>query len=400
MATDEKTVCVTGGGFSNKGAEAMLLTVVQALRDRLPTVRICIPVSNKIAQQKANDNGLIPVGSTNPSPISRTAAKVRRLCMYYRSHAFIDVGGYAFGDPFGEKTVLARVSDFRHCVRFKRPLFFMPQAWGPFSCAVIAEATRHAIEMATVSYVRDRVSAQAVEMLVGKDNPKVRFAYDIAWLFQGEDLFVGRRLIETSGLARNGHPITIGLTPNVRVYERSEGVETDNVYIRFLSEMIEHLCLNHHARVILIGHDLRENSRQNDDRNLCEYIRSLLRPGLPVGNINTVLTAAEIKSVIGNCDFIIASRYHALIAALSQKIPVAAIGWAHKYQELLNDVGLSLNMLSLPKQGVCTFRTLDEMIERRQSDAAIIAQKILPFQQSARESLTYVINRVQDVLEG
>ena len=34
------------------------------------------------------------------------------------------------------------------------------------------------------------------------------------------------------------------------------------------------------------------------------------------------------------------SRFHALVAALSQGIPVAALGWSHKYAELLGEFGL------------------------------------------------------------
>ena len=42
------------------------------------------------------------------------------------------------------------------------------------------------------------------------------------------------------------------------------------------------------------------------------------------------------KTKINNYDLIISSRYHGLVAAISQGIPVISIGWSHKYDELMS----------------------------------------------------------------
>lgn len=44
--------------------------------------------------------------------------------------------------------------------------------------------------------------------------------------------------------------------------------------------------------------------------------------------------------MIGECDLMLGSRFHALIAALSSGVPSVAIGWAHKYPELLGEFGM------------------------------------------------------------
>ena len=44
--------------------------------------------------------------------------------------------------------------------------------------------------------------------------------------------------------------------------------------------------------------------------------------------------------MIGECDLMLGSRFHALIAALSSGVPSVAIGWAHKYPELLGVFGM------------------------------------------------------------
>ena len=49
----------------------------------------------------------------------------------------------------------------------------------------------------------------------------------------------------------------------------------------------------------------------------------------------------ELKSMLSNMRFVVGSRFHGLVAALSNNVPVISIGWSHKYAELLSDFGLS-----------------------------------------------------------
>jgi colanic acid/amylovoran biosynthesis protein len=51
--------------------------------------------------------------------------------------------------------------------------------------------------------------------------------------------------------------------------------------------------------------------------------------------ISEELSAVELENLIGKFDFLIGSRYHSLIHAYKNHVPVIAIGWAVKYEELL-----------------------------------------------------------------
>ena len=42
-------------------------------------------------------------------------------------------------------------------------------------------------------------------------------------------------------------------------------------------------------------------------------------------------TAQQLKGVFGQCDVVVAARYHSIVASISQGIPVLAIGWHTKY---------------------------------------------------------------------
>lgn len=48
----------------------------------------------------------------------------------------------------------------------------------------------------------------------------------------------------------------------------------------------------------------------------------------------------EIRAYIGRSRFLVASRFHAMVFALTEQVPVMLIGWSHKYQEVLEQFGL------------------------------------------------------------
>ena len=59
----------------------------------------------------------------------------------------------------------------------------------------------------------------------------------------------------------------------------------------------------------------------------------------------------ELKGIIGSCELAVPSRYHALVASISQAIPSFCVGWAGKYEGLLDRVGLKRYSFCADKQG-------------------------------------------------
>jgi colanic acid/amylovoran biosynthesis protein len=222
----------------------------------------------------------------------------------------------------------------------------------------------------------------------------------MAWNFRGDDLPVGRQLIQDAELSIKKDSITVCVTPNLRVYERSKGNGQDNTYIETLRDIIRHLCSRHGAQVILIGHELRpNNSEVPDDRILCNYVLKSLDKSLSVVHVDKFIPAAQVKSIIGNCDLLLSSRYHALIAALSQGIPSAAIGWSHKYDELMAEVGLGLNIISFTKPAPEILQNIDSIIARLTESRVLIAAKVVQMKQSGTDALDEVITAIERRLE-
>jgi polysaccharide pyruvyl transferase WcaK-like protein len=400
--SDTKIIRITGAGFGNKGAEAMLLTVAEAVRKNLPGVKIVAMVRSMDFKAIADIAGIILEEEPPRAFIRRIIAAVKTPEIRYKAAVVIDVGGYQFGDPWGANYAKNKARQTKNWIRSGVPVFFMPQAWGPFSQGPAGKAIASIINTATLSFARDKTSLDEIWKLVGTNHPKVRFADDIAWNFKGDDLSVGKQIIKDAGFSPDENKFTVCLTPNTQVYSRTKGASGPrNEYIILLSEIASHLCKTHNARVILLGHQfLADNSQRKDDRTLCSYILSSLDRSLAVIHIDKPLPAAQIKSVIGNCDLLLSSRYHALIASLSQGVPAASLGWSHKYDELMSDVGLSSNIISLSKTKEEILRHVDLIVGKAARAGETLTSAVPAKKQSGQKALDEVISIIKDKFAG
>jgi colanic acid/amylovoran biosynthesis protein len=194
---------------------------------------------------------------------------------------------------------------------------------------------------ADLVYARDQTSYDYLKALMGTGSARVKVAPDIAFRFAGAPPLVGAEILIALGLARGATPI-LGITPNVRVYERMRGRGTRNAYIRLLADVIRHCLREWDASVVLVPHELTHRvGHHPDDRYLCGMLESMMNDPARVVSMKGDYSAAQLKSVIGNLDLLIGSRFHSLVFALSACTPVISIGWSHKYQELLSPFDLA-----------------------------------------------------------
>jgi colanic acid/amylovoran biosynthesis protein len=123
-----------------------------------------------------------------------------------------------------------------------------------------------------------------------------------------------------------------------------------------LQQMIElaasamgRLSREHPVSWVLLAHDYRpEIADDNCLRPLADRLRGTV--GDHVHHVEQVLSAREIKAVVGLVDGVITGRMHLAIAALGQGTPVAAITYQDKFQGLFAHFGVSESLLLSPAQ--------------------------------------------------
>lgn len=389
-----KSIYITGGEFGNKGAEAMVLAVAREVVKYLPSCKIYVSIPPRDCDI-AVGHGLIPVPTgLSKSPFGRFRQQIGSVALAAQCDALIDVSGFQFGDAWGPRPAQRRARTVRLWQRLGRKVVFMPQAWGPFTDTALAEATRRLIRHSHLTYVRDAKSMAAVDSLMDGELSNVRQAHDIAWTFDGAPLAEGRKILSEYGVSADSVRKIIGITPNIRVYERSAGTSAQNSYIRRLRRVVEHLLHHHRAQIVLIGHELRVDAARNpDDRFVCDLILNEFGRSGEVVHLDRVFSADEVKGIIGNFTLLISSRYHALIGALSQGIPALAAGWSHKYEELMSVVGNELRLES-DDGGEPAGPVLDEFILREGEYRARLAERLPTIRLESRRVLEDVVREV------
>ncbi len=379
----------------------MLLTVAAALRKTQPDIKIVVWL-RKADFAEARAHGFEPRERLIGPPVAgglvqKLTRKIHTFRTGVTSRMLIDVGGYQFGDPWGSAASFRKVARNLRVMRtLGVPTFYLPQAWGPFEKPGMPAAISAVINNSEVSYVRDRASLNAVVKILGPDHHKISLAPDVAWNFKPAPLEAVEKVCARYPAPAGRPTFRICLTPNLRVYERSPGAGRDNEYVQFLIRLTDAMITTFDASVLLLGHELqREEKDQRDDRFLTRLVAAAF-PGNPrVLHVDEYLPAAVIKALVGQCEFVISSRFHCLIAALSQCVPAAAIGWSHKYDELLADVGLPENLLVATEEWPAVWSRLREIIGRRAIQAAHLQQVVPEIRRRAAVPLAHLASRLQ-----
>jgi colanic acid/amylovoran biosynthesis protein len=120
---------------------------------------------------------------------------------------------------------------------------------------------------------------------------------------------------------------SVGIVPNVRLIERQSKKQLNELYTHIISDLIDK-----DKEVWIIQHS-------EEDSVICQNIASKFKHSDQVHQASSGLNAIELEKFIEQLDYMVASRYHSIIHAFKNNTPVIAIGWATKYQELLNDLG-------------------------------------------------------------
>ncbi|WP_154096191.1 polysaccharide pyruvyl transferase family protein [Microbacterium testaceum] len=222
----------------------------------------------------------------------------------------LDAAGFAYSDSF---SIQRSKREAKISAAWKKrgvPRVFLPQAFGPFTNPEQAKWTRELLDGAALVYARDRQSLDYVTALGAKT--EVRLAPDF-----------------TIGLKPGGIPSPLtgefgAIVPNAKMLSHTKLSLEE--YTQFLADgAAEFRAQGLRAVVVVHEHNDRALAKALSERSEVEIFES---PDPLV-----------LKRVLSDARIVVASRFHALVSALSSRTPVVALGWSHKYAELLEDFG-------------------------------------------------------------
>lgn len=125
------------------------------------------------------------------------------------------------------------------------------------------------------------------------------------------------------------------LIPNRQLFRADADGQLWQQYIEYAKAMIRY-CQQRHWQVLLLNHEGAQDAAICDTLShaLCDEHQSVVVPQLYVED------PILLKAMIGQSQLVISARFHAVVSAISQSVPVIVNSWSHKYQALLADYQL------------------------------------------------------------
>ncbi len=385
----ENQFLILGANFINKGAEAMLKTIQLQIRQRNPKAEI-YAICSQQEREIAKRQGIHPITDQTPplqKKIKTFAGKVKNKLGQMAGNApipyadfspmeeitqlknlklAVDVSGFAYGDKRGYQQPLETQKVIDYCKKLGAKYIFMPQAWGSFKEAQVKANCKKMIESGDAYFTRDEVSRKYVAELLGQPVDQIPLLPDIAFHFPIPEID-GATLLKKHGFPENNQREKVCLSPNMRIYERMDGTGTDNAYVKTFIDIIYYL--RDRYEIVLIPNEIiPDPSAGRDDQFLCKLIMDSLDHQHHVTCISGYYSAEEIKSIIRECQFVIASRFHSLVFALSLGVPSMAISWSHKYRELFRL--FALDEFVLEDKGILIGQitdTFEKLVQQREA---------------------------------
>jgi colanic acid/amylovoran biosynthesis protein len=273
--------------------------------------------------------GLVP-GST------RRSVEALKQC-----DAVLLVGGTTFADSMLYKVpwnVLAALP----AVWLGKRFLFLSQTIGPLRRAANRWAARWTLGRADAVHGRGHTSAGWVEragIRNGRRRCDLSFSMSVPDFDEVSDRvpIVGELRTRLAGDSR----LPTGVAPSSIVHAKSGGLGID--YPEFMANAIR--VLHERGRLpVLIAHSYREplSELHNNDRAVCERILARLPGDVDCFYLDADLAPRDLRAVVGRMDLLVASRFHAMVSALSTGVPPITYGWgSHKFSEVLDDFGVS-----------------------------------------------------------
>lgn len=402
-------IVLVGGEFRNKGSEAMVISTVSSLKQLMPDAEFIVASYFQEDVQKGREYDLevirnyaslkrvkaihclqallhrvMPVKEIRPSLLGNSNL-LRNLA---EADLVVDVSGFALTDQFRWRRRLIYYSEILLSKLFGVPFVVYPQAMGPFDKRLSRILARIFLPWVDLMIVRGEITREYLQEIGLGRKRKIHVCADSAFLFEPAPRERVLEILREHGV-RIGKKGLIGIVPNMRIYERCKGSRGENAYVIILSRVTEHIRNTLEANVVFIPHEFRSDGI--DDGWLIEQIMEETPSKEGVYVIDQEYNSAELKAIIGRLDFLIASRFHSVVASLSMRVPVMVLGWAHKYLELMRMVGQEDHVLDYKDAGYEDLKArLDEKWPKREEIRQKLEIRVPELEQSARTAASMV----------
>jgi colanic acid/amylovoran biosynthesis protein len=219
-----------------------------------------------------------------------------------------------------------------------KPVYLFPQSIGPFKYRRERLMIRWLLNRCRVVMVRDTVSLQHLRAL-GMGAREWPLIPDVAFAFPGAPAELAREWLIAHGVGPDGEAPLLGVTV-IDWGAQFKSFEKQNQYEAAISAAARYFVARYRGRVLLLPQTWGPNPSE-DDRIPAKRIQLELSDlGDSILAIEEPVPPELLKAVFGQMDVLIGTRMHSNVFALSQCVPVIAVGYLHKTLGIAETVGI------------------------------------------------------------
>ena len=274
------------------------------------------PLPKLITGYRKNFRGYVRMAAARAS-FSRMQPKLERAFLESRPDLVYDVSGYYLSEVPDFNRIYNLVHFFSAAKRSGAKVICLPKSFGPLRSEKLKNIAFELTKSSDVLFCRDSLSFS--EMKSASDgNDQIILSCDYT---SG----VPAACCDKYEHLRNG----VAIIPNVRMIDRLQDRQSEE-YIKFLSKCAKD-AISYGLKPFFLLH------QPKIDLPVAKGVNSYLNSEL---EIYSPEHHREIKGVVSRCKYVVSSRYHGIINALSSGVPVMCTGWSHKYVQILAEHGL------------------------------------------------------------
>lgn len=338
--SSKENILIIGANFFNKGAQAMIFTSINIIKEKYPNKNIYVLLDRDY--KKVNDKlfKFKTLPWSNELRIRLTNLLNRYLFFYYREYSklerkikkilkktqlIVDISGYRITSQMGQLWI-SSILDIMIAQKYNIDYYIFPQSIGPFDFSVFTKLifftlSKYYLKYPNIVFVREFDGLKYVLRLRKKDVIK---SWDIVLTnkeYNLKNIYQEKKNINIIKIKSD----SIGIIPNIRIIQRINEKEFYELYHILINKLIQN-----DKNVYLLSHS-------EEDLYICERLKKIFSENERVILLRQDFTILKLEKLITQFEFMVASRYHSIVTSYKLGTPAIVISWANKYQELMKE---------------------------------------------------------------
>ncbi|HAI21760.1 MAG TPA: polysaccharide pyruvyl transferase CsaB [Clostridiales bacterium UBA8153] len=297
-------------GFGNTGDEAILASTVNAFRQLAPELELTV-----LSAEPTVTANRYRISALPRLDLPTVAAAMSR------SDLFMLGGGSLLQDATSLRSLLYYLTLLNMAVAARKPVMLYANGFGPVTSRVGRAACRWTLDRVSLITLRDQCSLRELGKL-GICRPPMRVTPDPVFLLEAAPAEVVEGILHREGIAgsRDGH-----LAVAVRHWRGFD--------LKVLAEALDQAVRRTGLKVLFIP------MHGEADRRCARETTALMKH--PAQVLQGTYSPSELLGLVGTAQLLVGMRFHALVFAVSQAVPAAAIVYDPKVSALVSELELA-----------------------------------------------------------